>query len=98
MRIINADSLTERLHRRMEAGATLHGDDVEALIATEPIVSRDADLMEFIGASEVADLMRCSVPQARQIMRRKDFPAVKIGKAIKVMKGALIEWARERRI
>ena len=53
--------------------------------------------MQFIGAKEVAEYMGCSVTEARNIMRREDFPTVKIGKAFKVMRSALVEWAKERR-
>ncbi len=58
----------------------------------------DTDLMQFIGTKEVAALMGCSIPVARQIMRRKDFPLIKCGKNLKVMKSKLIEWASVRRI
>ena len=57
----------------------------------------DTDLMQFIGTKEVAALMGCSIPVARQIMRRKDFPLIKCGKNLKVMKSKLIEWASVRR-
>ena len=51
----------------------------------------------FLDAKEVAAMFGCSVLQARSIMHRRDFPAVKVGKGLKVMKKALIEWASERR-
>ncbi len=56
------------------------------------------DSMRFIGTKEVAALMGCSIPVARQTMRRKDFPLVKCGKNLKVMKSKFIEWASEKRI
>ena len=62
------------------------------------LTREDKNLMQFIGTKEVAALMGCSVPVARQIMRRKDFPLVKCGKNLKVMKSKLIEWASVRRI
>ena len=65
---------------------------------SESALSReDKDLMQFIGTKEVAALMGCSIPVARQIMRRKDFPLIKCGKNLKVMKSKLIEWASVRR-
>ena len=54
--------------------------------------------MQFIGSKEVATLMGCSIPVARQIMRRKDFPLVKCGKNLRVMASKFMEWASERRI
>lgn len=56
------------------------------------------DSMRFIGTKEVAQLMGCSVPIARQIMRRRDFPLIMCGKNLKVMKSEFIKWASERRV
>jgi hypothetical protein len=56
------------------------------------------DGMRFIGTKDIAKLMGCSVPVARQIMRRKDFPLVMCGKNLKVMKSEFIKWASERRV
>lgn len=56
------------------------------------------DSMRFIGTKEVAALMGCSIPVARQTMRRKDLPLVMCGKNLKVMKSELIKWASQRRV
>ena len=56
------------------------------------------DGMCFIGTKEVAQLMGCSVPIARQIMRRRDFPLIMCGKNLKVMKSEFIKWVSERRV
>ncbi len=56
------------------------------------------DSMKFIGTKEVAALMGCSIPVARQTMRRKDFPLIMCGKNLKVMKSELIKWASQRRV
>ena len=44
------------------------------------LTPKEINLMKFIGTKEVAALMGCSIPVARQIMRRKDFPLIKCGK------------------
>ena len=62
------------------------------------LTAKEIDLMKFIGTKEVAALMGCSIPVARQIMRRKDFPLVKCGKNLKVMASKFMEWASTRRI
>ena len=62
------------------------------------LTPQDKNLMQFIGTKEVAALMGCSIPVARKIMRRKDFPLIKCGKNLKVMKSKLIEWASVRRV
>lgn len=69
-----------------------------ATIKSEALSASDLNLMSFIGSKEIAQLMGCSVPIARQIMKRKDFPLIKCGKNLKVMKSEFIKWASERRI
>ena len=56
------------------------------------------DTIEFIGTKEVARLMGCSIPVARQLMRRSDFPLIMCGKNLKVMKSEFVKWATKRRI
>ena len=58
----------------------------------------DKEVMQFIGTKEVAELLGCSIPVARQVMQRKDFPLVMAGKNLKVMKSEFIKWASQRRI
>lgn len=62
------------------------------------LTEKDREFMQFIGTKEVAELLGCSIPIARQIMQRKDFPLVKTGKNLKVMKSEFIRWASQRRI
>ena len=50
------------------------------------------------GTKEVADFFHCSLPTAREIMRRKDFPLLKLGGKWMVLKSSLIKWASERRV
>lgn len=45
----------------------------------------------------VANYLECSVPVAREIMKRKDFPRLKVGTAHKVSKIALLAWSMVRR-
>lgn len=54
--------------------------------------------MEFYGTKDVAACLGCSIPTARQLFYRKDFPALKIGKNLRVSKTAFEQWASERRI
>ena len=51
----------------------------------------------FINSKELSQLMGCSVEAAREIMHRKDFPMVRIGREMKVQRRALAEWASTRR-
>lgn len=54
--------------------------------------------MIFLGTKEVAEALGCSLPTARQIMMRYDFPLIRVGRAMKVEKNALLEWASHRHI
>lgn len=54
--------------------------------------------IKFLGTKEVANALKCSLPTARQIMRRPDFPLIRVGKNMRVLKQAFIEWAEKRRI
>lgn len=50
------------------------------------------------GTKEVAKFFHCSIPTAREIMRRGDFPLLKLGGKWMVLRSALIKWASEKRI
>lgn len=52
----------------------------------------------FLGTKEVAKALGCSLPTARQIMMRHDFPLIRVGRSMKVEKNALIEWASHRHV
>ena len=52
--------------------------------------------VHFLGTKEVAKALGCSLPTARQIMMRHDFPLIRVGRFMKVEKSALIEWASHR--
>lgn len=60
-------------------------------------ISEDEDLV-FLTPMDVAEAMGCSIPTARQLFYREDFPAIKVGKNLKVLKSAFITWASERRM
>lgn len=52
----------------------------------------------FMTTVDVAKALGCSVPTARRIMQRKDFPMVRVGKSMKVMFSAFRKWAESRHI
>lgn len=54
--------------------------------------------MMFYNPEQIARLLGCSVPVARQLWHRKDFPGLKIGKNFKVNRAAFELWCLERRI
>jgi hypothetical protein len=51
----------------------------------------------FYNTADVAAMLGCSLPVARAIMYRADFPLLKVGKALKVSKSAFEEWASTNR-
>lgn len=54
--------------------------------------------LTFYTTAEVAAALGCSIPTARQLFHRADFPALKIGKNFRVSAEALEKWASERRV
>lgn len=52
----------------------------------------------FLNTKEVAEALGCSLPTARQIMMRADFPLIRVGKNLKVEAQAFLEWAKQRRV
>lgn len=52
----------------------------------------------FLNSKQVAEALRCSLPTARRIMRRPDFPLVRCGKNMRVEKQAFKNWASCRHI
>lgn len=40
--------------------------------------------IKFIGTKEVAEALGCSLPTARNIMLRADFPLIRVGKILKL--------------
>ena len=54
--------------------------------------------VKFIGTKEVANSLGCSLPTARSIMMRADFPLIRVGKNLKVEIKAFREWAQHRRV
>ena len=53
---------------------------------------------QFLTPKDVAKALRCSLPTARSIMHRLDFPLIKHGRKMLVEKTAFFEWAKKRRI
>lgn len=64
---------------------------------TDNLLVDDSEI-DFLTPMDVAKLMHCSIPTARQFFYRSDFPAIKVGKNLKVMKSAFVKWASQRRM
>lgn len=56
------------------------------------------DEFVFFTPMDVAKIIGCSVPTARKLFYRDDFPAIKVGKNLKVLKSEFIKWCSERRM
>lgn len=54
--------------------------------------------LKFLNTKEIAKILGCSLPTARRIMNRQDFPLVRVGKNMKVSNSAFNKWAEARRI
>ena len=58
----------------------------------------DTATTKFLGTKEVAKILGCSIPTAREVMMRYDFPLIMVGKNFKVSEKALEEWSKSRHI
>ena len=56
------------------------------------------ETIKFLNTKQVAEALGCSLPTARGIMMRADFPLVRVGKNFKVSEQAFIEWSKTRRV
>lgn len=54
--------------------------------------------LKFLTTNDVAKALKCSLPAARAIMMRADFPLIRVGKNFKVNKNAFMEWSNKRRV
>ena len=60
-------------------------------------VIREPDTVMY-DTKDIARIMGCSVPTAREIMHRADFPLISIGKILRVSKPAFEKWTMEKRM
>lgn len=68
----------------------------ERIIDIKRVTNVD-DRSIFYTTADIAEILGCSIITARQIMNRKDFPLIRVGKNYKVFKPAFEKWAMERR-
>lgn len=54
--------------------------------------------MVFLNTEQVAAALHCSIVTARRVMKRPDFPLVRVGKNMRVSRQAFLKWAESRRI
>ena len=59
-------------------------------------ITEENDELVFLTPMDIAKAMGCSVPTARSLFYREDFPGLKIGKNYKVLKSAFLKWCSER--
>ena len=69
-------------------------------ITGETAAAETTDNSELViyGTKEVAKMFRCSIPTAREIMRREGFPLLVFGGKWMVERDALKKWVSEKRI
>ena len=53
--------------------------------------------LRFLITKDVAEALGCSLPTARKVMYRADFPLIRVGKNFKVSEQAFIDWSSRRR-
>lgn len=76
---------------------TEHITNITGETAAAESTTADKELV-FYGTKEVAKMFRCSIPTAREIMRREGFPLLNFGGKWMVERDALKKWVSEKRI
>lgn len=56
------------------------------------------ETLKFLNTKDVAKALGCSLPTARSIMLRAEFPLVMVGRAMKVSEKAFEEWSKKRHV
>ena len=52
---------------------------------------------QIINCKEVAEILHCSLPTAREFLHRKGVPSFKVGREIRIEKNALINYVQNAR-
>lgn len=56
------------------------------------------DVFCLLGTEEVAEILKCSLASARQVMSRADFPLIMVGKNFRVSEKAFAEWLMKQHV
>lgn len=100
--VMNAIEINKEIifNQEPERGAAMK-DNVLKLVnpTVESSQQSEADnsMPIYYGTKELAKMWNSSPDTVREVMRRDDFPLLKIGKNLKVQREALIKWGMERR-
>lgn len=62
----------------------------------DPSIRSWEDLPELFGVRTLADFLGIAQALAYELVRRKDFPSLRVGKRILVSKDGLREWIRQQ--
>jgi len=79
----------------MIAAALKNKDTAEAV--TQAAEQQKEDTFIFYDVKKVAEKLECSIPTAREIMNRKDFPSLKVANSMRVSRPAFEEWTMQKR-
>ena len=74
-------------------GAAVQNKDTAEAISEAAENQKKPDPLVFYDVKGVAELLSCSIPTAREIMHRADFPSKKIANTMRVSRPALEQWS-----
>lgn len=78
-------------------GAVIHNADTAQAIR-DAAENNKPDTFIFYDVKEVAEKLKCSIPTAREIMNRKDFPSKKIANSLRVSRPAFEQWSMQKEL
>lgn len=61
-----------------------------------PTIKDPSELPAVLGARDVMAFLGIARPTAYELMNRKDFPSIRIGRSLKVTKQALLAWLEQK--
>ena len=95
----SADRIKSEERRVILKGGTSWKEELREVIAEALKLCNNMDEFEkHLSKYGVAKVLGCSLPTARRIMQREDFPLIRVGKNMKVSPEALREWMKNRRV
>lgn len=66
------------------------------MILNQNNTSNNNELPVTYGTKEIAEILHCSIPTARETMHSKGFPLMRIGKNFRVYREDFIKWMNQQ--
>lgn len=86
------------MHINISSNIDAELEKAKKLLEFYQYISSIKDAEDYYTPEQVAKILGCTVPSAREYMRRPDFPRIECGKTVKVNRLAFLLYNMERRV